>query len=212
MGLILNFSVYGLMIIPLAAMVKGHHLSLWSLVKLGFVMATVQLAQSTISMAVPHDMVAAQVCVQGALLPLITVVFCFFILNNNEAAKVMRLRDCGASDTGAAVATLWCLCYTALFRWFPWYHSMSSRGFESSNLVAGVEAYLTLITMLAMCRSFTSGKSVAATAAWGLHLLGAMTGTAAGVPIAGTAVTTALMTAASATAFRTSTEKGGKEM
>ncbi|CAG9568816.1 hypothetical_protein_-_conserved [Leishmania major strain Friedlin] len=212
MGIILNMSVYGLMIIPLAAMVKGHNISLRRLAKLSIVMAAVQLAQSTITMAVPPDVVAAQVCVQGALLPLVTVAFCFFILNDAKAVKVMHLHDCGDGDTGAAVATMWCLCYTVLFRWFPWYHSMSSRGFEAANLASGAEAYLTLITMLAMCRSFTTGQPVAATAAWGLHVVGAVAGAAAGMPMAGTVLTTALMTAASATAFRAPAEgRGNKE-
>ncbi|KAG5507419.1 hypothetical protein JIQ42_07715 [Leishmania sp. Namibia] len=204
MGAMSNMSVYGLMIIPIAAMVKGHNISLRSLMKLSFVMATVQLAQSTIAMAVPPGMMVAQVCVQGALLPLITVAFCFFILNDAKATKVMRLQDCGDGDAGAAVATMWCLCYTVLFRWFPWYHSMASRGFEAANLAAGAEAYLTLVTMLAMCRSFTTGKwaAAAAAAAWVLHVVGAITGAASGMPVAGTAVTAALMTAASATAFR----------
>lgn len=212
MGIILNMSVYGLMVIPLAAMVRGHNISLRRLAKLSIVMAAVQLAQSTIAMAVPPDTVLAQVCVQGALLPLVTVAFCFFILNDAKAAKVMHLHDCGDGDTGAAVATVWCLCYTVLFRWFPWYHSMSSRGFEAANLESGAEAYLTLITMLAMCRSFTTGQSAAATAAWGLHVVGAVAGAAAGMPMAGTVLTTALMTAASYTAFRAPEEgRGSKE-
>ncbi|CAJ1016826.1 hypothetical protein, conserved [Leishmania lindenbergi] len=201
MGVILNLSVYGLMIIPLVAMVKAHNLSLRKLSKLSIVMAAVQLAQSTIAMAVPPDMMGVQVSVQGALLPLVTVVFCFFTLNDTKAAKVMHLHDCGDGDVGAAVATLWCLCYTVLFRWFPWYHSLASRGFEAANLVSGAEAYLTLVTMLAMCRSFTTGSLTAAMAAWVLHVVGALAGAVAGLPVVGTALTAALMTAASATVF-----------
>ncbi|KAK7198018.1 hypothetical protein NESM_000757200 [Novymonas esmeraldas] len=206
MGVLSNFSVYGLMIIPLAAMVKGHNIALGSLVKLGLVMATVQLAQSTIAAAVPADMLVAQVCVQGALLPLMTVALCFFVMNDAKAAKVLRLHECGDGDVGAAVATMWCLSYTVVFRWFPWYHSMASRGFEAANLVSGVEAYLALITMLAMCRSFTSGRSSAATAAWALHVAGAVAGAATGVPAAGAAATAAFVTAASAIAFRPTAE------
>lgn len=206
MGLIANFSVYGLMIIPLAAMVRGHNIALGSLVKLGFVMAVVQLAQSTIATAVPPDMLVAQVAVQGALLPLITVAFCSYVLGDARAAKVMHLHDCGDCDAGAAVATMWCTCWTVLFRWFPWYHSMASRGFEAANLAAGAEAFLSLVAMLAMCRSFTSGKSAAAGAAWGLHVVGAVAGAAAGVPVAGTAVTAALLSVAALTAFRAPAE------
>ncbi|KAG5486682.1 hypothetical protein LSCM1_07935 [Leishmania martiniquensis] len=202
MGAMSNMSVYGLMIIPLAAMVKGHSISLRSHIKLSCVMTVVQLAQSTIATAVPPDMVVAQLCVQGVLLPLITVAFCFFVLTDAKAAKVMRLQDCGDGDPGAVVATMWCLCYTVLFRWFPWYHSMTSRGFEAANLAAGAEAYLTLVTMLSMCRSFTTGHVAAAAAAWALHVLGAIAGATSGMPVAGTAVTAALMTAASAMAFR----------
>ncbi|GET85884.1 hypothetical protein, conserved [Leishmania tarentolae] len=206
MGIILNLSVHALMIIPLVAMVKGHNILLRRLVKLSIMIAALQLAQSTITMAVPPDMVVAQACMQGALLPLVTIAFCFFILNDAKAAKVMHLYDCGDADAGAAVATMWCLCYTVLFRWFPWYHSMSSRGFETANLTSGAEAYLTLITMLAMCRSFTTGQSAAAPAAWGLHVVGALAGALAGMPMAGTALTTVLITAASATAFRAPAE------
>lgn len=192
MGILANFSVYGLMIIPLAALVKGHNISLGSLVKLGLVMATVQLAQSTIATAVPVDMAVAHVCIHGALLPLLTVAFCNFIVTDSKALKVMRLHECGDADVGTVVATLWCLTYTILFRWFPWYHTMASRGFEAGNLGAGVEAFLTLLTTLAMCRSFASGKSGAAGAAVAVHAAGAVVGAVVGLPIAGTALTAAL--------------------
>ncbi|KPA83602.1 hypothetical protein ABB37_01881 [Leptomonas pyrrhocoris] len=201
MGILVNFSIYGLMIIPLAALVKGHGISLGHLIKLGLVMVAVQLAQSTIATAVPPDMVAAQVAVHGALLPLLTVAFCSFVLTDGKASKVMRLHECGCDDVGAAVATLWCLTYTVLFRWFPWYHTMASRGFEPSNLLAGGDAFLTLLTTLAMCRSFASGKPGAAATAVGVHVVGAVVGAAVGQPIAGAALTAVLESGAAKLVF-----------
>ncbi|KPI87632.1 hypothetical protein ABL78_3289 [Leptomonas seymouri] len=193
MGVLLNFSVYGLMIIPLAALVKGHRITISSLVKLSLVMATVQLAQSAIATAAPPDMAVAQVFVHGALLPLITVAFCNLVLTDAKALKVMRLHHCGNDDdAGATVATLWCLVNTILFRWFPWYYTMASRGFEPDNLLAGVEAFLTLLTTLAMCRSFASGTAVATVAAVCVHVVGAVVGAVTGLPTAGMALTAAL--------------------
>lgn len=207
MGILANFSVYGLMIIPLAAMVKGHCIYLGSLVKLGFLMVAVQLAESIIASAVPVDVVAAQVAVHGALLPLITVMFCHFILTDSKAVKGMRLHECGCDDAGAAVATLWCLIYPVLFRWFPWYHTMASRGFEAGNLMAGGEAFLTLLTMLAMCRSFVGGKAGTAGAAVAAHVAGAVAGAVVGLPVAGTAVTAVLEGCAAKFVFSSPTSK-----
>jgi hypothetical protein len=201
MGILLNFSVYGLMIIPLAAMVKGHNISLSSLIKLGLVMAAVQLIQPTIAVAVPADVAAAQVAVHGALIPFTTIALCSFVVTDSKAMKVMRLHECGSDDIGAAVATLWCLTYTVLFRWFPWYHTMASRGFESANLIAGVDAFLTLLTTLAMCRSFASGKAGATGAAVATHVVGAVAGAVVGMPIVGVAVTAALECVIATVAF-----------
>ena len=169
MGILANFSVYGLMIIPLAAMVKGHCIYLGSLVKLGFLMVAVQLAESIIASAVPVDVVAAQVAVHGALLPLITVMFCHFILTDSKAVKGMRLHECGCDDAGAAVATL--------------------------------------LTMLAMCRSFVGGKAGTAGAAVAAHVAGAVAGAVVGLPVAGTAVTAVLEGCAAKFVFSSPTSK-----
>lgn len=193
MGILANFSVYGLMIVPLAAMVKGHHISLSALIKLACVMVVVQLAESTIATAAPANAPpVVHVGVHGVLLPLLTAAFLQFMLQDSKAAKVMHLHECGTEDVGAAVATLWCLSYTILFRWFPWYHTMASRGFELGNLLAGVDSFLTLLTTVAMCRSFVGGKSGSAGVAVGAHAAGAVIGAVTGLPIAGVAATAVL--------------------
>lgn len=153
MSILLNFSVYGLMVLPLAAMVNGHHVSLLRLIKLVLLCFVVQMAQSIVVAAAPADGMVSNVVVYGVLLPLIQVSFCNFILTDAKALKALHLLDSDDGDAAAAVATVWCAVYTVVYRCFAWYHTMSSRSFDAANIISAADAYFSLIATLLLCRS-----------------------------------------------------------
>lgn len=157
MGLLTNFSVYGLMIVPVVMMARGHSVRFHKAVLLIVIMTLLQCAESIIATSVP-----AQVdpVVYMSVIPTIEGLFFHFMLNDSAAARTFRLAEVGDGDVPATVATLWHTCYTIVFRWFSWYHGMSALGWEADQLLCAAAAFLQLVGTLVICRQLQGQKSV----------------------------------------------------
>lgn len=170
MGILGNFNVYGLMVLPLAMLIRGKRISLSRLVTLMMVTVCLQFAESILRASVV-GLVGPSVVLEGVVIPLIETCFFSHLLTDSKAIKVFHLQDAvegddgtaspsagnskrsgNAGDMAAALAVVWCLCYFVFFRWGEWYHSMSSLGFEPVTLISGAEAFCQLLATLSACR------------------------------------------------------------
>ncbi|EPY29376.1 hypothetical protein STCU_04587 [Strigomonas culicis] len=191
MAVISNFNVYGLMIVPLVLVVRGHRIKLSKLIPLIFLSACVQLIVSVLVSALPAPL---RPLGEAAVAPLVQVTFFAFALNDPRARKVLRLAESGDGDAPAAVAAVWCATQTVLFRWFAWYHGMANLGFEQAHLLSGACAFLSLVSALSAARRL-QGRALGPV--HGLVLVayagGVVAGHLAALELFGAAVTAALL-------------------
>lgn len=176
MGIVSNFTVYGLMILPLAMLLRGRSISVTRLVLLSVATVIVQFAESIIRASFvcsEGGCPLAAALVDGALLPMIQACFFSFVLCDAKAAKLFNLEAAvtepeptadpatgekvvsvgKGGDTAAAVATVWCLCFIVFFRWGEWYRNMNSLGYEPATAQSGLEAFFQLLATLGACRA-----------------------------------------------------------
>ncbi|CAD2220114.1 hypothetical protein ADEAN_000762900 [Angomonas deanei] len=154
MGIIGNFNVYALMIIPLAIMIKGHKIALGSCIPLMIISSVLQLLLSSFASSLPAPLATLVGSIAAAFA---TTYFFSFVLQDKRSRQVLRLTSSVDGDAAATLATVWCCVNTALFRWFGWYHSMSSPGFEKENLTSGVDAFFYLVAILSAARRLQEG-------------------------------------------------------
>lgn len=209
MGVISNFNVYGLMIIPVAMMIRGHQLHIQKMVMACVVCVTLQMTQPVLT-DMFRTIPPAQWVMEGVVVPLVQASFFHFALNDSKAKKTLRLFEGGDGDMPAALATVWCLMYTVFFRWFGWYRTMASLGYEPENFLAGAEAFLQLITTLAAGRRLQGHGSGAVWAVVAAYAVGEVVRVALpSMPLAGSVVTMAAMLGLS-TVLPTRTAEDGR--